>query len=53
MSTGASERGGTTMRSCSHGDSLQVHAVGGPGDSWTHRYYDPATPSYRQRLLFS
>jgi phosphatidylserine/phosphatidylglycerophosphate/cardiolipin synthase-like enzyme len=24
-----------------------------PDDSWTHRYYDPATPSYRQRLLFA
>jgi phosphatidylserine/phosphatidylglycerophosphate/cardiolipin synthase-like enzyme len=23
-----------------------------PDDSWTGRYYDSSTPSYRQRLLF-
>ena len=23
-----------------------------PDDSWVTRYYDPSTPSYKQRLLF-
>ncbi|MGW4523685.1 phospholipase D-like domain-containing protein [Amycolatopsis sp. NPDC004378] len=31
-------------------DDKTVYLV--PDDSWVHRYYDPATPSFRQRLLF-
>ena len=35
-----------------HDPAARDTAYLAPDDSWAARYYDPTTPSYRQRLLF-